>query len=254
MKIAIILSLLAINLFAVETKTLLTSTYVRNLGIKVYDLINSSISKETLAKKDKVFQNAAKIDSAEKNFESESFLKKLISHGSGVLNAYTDILTSLNAQFKKDNIKANCFAGPLKKEDRVKEKLEDIKKEFPGKGYTAVTDIVRGSCVAEKAEDVPKMIAAAEKAYSGFARFRNKFNGDESGYRDCNTLVTVGDHLCELQFHLKAILDYKEGDGHKIYEQTRKSGTSEEDKTKLKKQSKDGYDAAYKNAGGERRF
>ncbi len=255
MKIIRILVLLIAAILVIKIGSRHTASSIKALGVKVYELINSSIDKANLSRTGKVFQDASVIDKNEKNFESAEFLDKLYKKGEVSYEKFKHILSILNDVLKNEKINASCFVGPLKTKDRVTEKLEEIRQQYKNQvGYTAVTDIVRGSCVAVSAEDIPKMIHAAEKAFGKFERFNNRFNGDESGYRDCNTLVKVEDHICELQFHLQAILDYKNGEGHIIYEKTRVPGLSDEQKKALKMKSKDSYESAYKKAGGIKKF
>ncbi len=98
--------------------------------------------------------------------------------------------------------------------------LEKVKTELNGDS-SRITDLARATIVAN---DVSGLMDAYE-ALSNEAtivKVKNRFKSPApSGYRDLNVLVELPKTgiIAEVQFHLKAIADVKNGAEHKLYEQ-----------------------------------
>jgi hypothetical protein len=143
--------------------------------------------------------------------------------------------------------------------------LEKVAAEYGGDASN-LTDLARASIEYEKMDDLTKGLAELQKRFPS-VRVKDRFaKPTEAGYRDILVNVKAPNgHVCEVQLHLKQILEVKGGAGHKIYEEVRtiqanaakagRSLTPEELKrvATLQAQSRELYDAAFRSAGGAAR-
>lgn len=106
----------------------------------------------------------------------------------------------------------------LKGRERAEEK---IKAEYGGDAGL-IMDLARASLEFEKMSDLKKALAAIEASVE-IVRKKDRFEKPlPSGYRDVLLNVkTSNGHVCELQLHLKQILEVKNGPGHALYEEIR---------------------------------
>ncbi len=108
------------------------------------------------------------------------------------------------------------FAG-VKSAHRAKEKVDT---ELNGQA-SRITDLARATIVAN---DVSSLMDAYEtlNKEATIVKVKNRFKSPApSGYRDLNVLVELPKTgvIAEVQFHLKAIADVKNGAEHDLYEQ-----------------------------------
>lgn len=133
---------------------------------------------------------------------------------------------------------ATSSVAPLKGRERAGEKASS---DYGGKTESLV-DIARASIVCQTIEQVVECYEAAASEFE-VVRVKNRFASPAGGYRDLNLNVKLeGGHIAELQIHLQAIIDVKNADGHKIYEDVRKieAKPEEERSEEEKKQLEEG--------------
>jgi len=109
--------------------------------------------------------------------------------------------------------------GPMKKQDRSKEKVEA---DFGG-DWSRLGDIVRASVAVDSFDQVEEVLAQLKKTGLKLARQpKDRFDTPTSaGYRDVMiNVVYPNGHVGELQLHLKGVLKAKDA-GHKFYEEVR---------------------------------
>ncbi|MBF4283475.1 phosphoribosylglycinamide formyltransferase [Vibrio anguillarum] len=121
----------------------------------------------------------------------------------------TALLTSTEAHF-----------SGVKSRDRALSKIEH---ELGGRA-DRITDLARTTLVAN---DVPSLVEAYEvlSREASIVKVKNRFKSPAaSGYRDLNLLVQLPktNIIAEVQLHLKAIADVKNGPEHRFYEQIQK--------------------------------
>jgi hypothetical protein len=105
------------------------------------------------------------------------------------------------------------LAGPLKSAARIQAKVDS---DYHG-DCSHVVDVVRGSGLFEQAAAMQKALREAIR-YLDMVRAKDRLNHPlPAGYRDVLLNVRFGDHVCELQLHVKAIHDHKEL-AHRAYE------------------------------------
>ncbi|MFA0085507.1 phosphoribosylglycinamide formyltransferase [Vibrio sp. 10N.286.49.C2] len=117
----------------------------------------------------------------------------------------TALLTQTDAQF-----------SGVKSSERA---LEKINTELNGE-VNQITDLARATIVAN---DVSSLVSAFEalSREAKVVRVKNRFKSpNPSGYRDLNLLVQLPKTgiVAEVQLHLKAIADVKNGPEHDLYE------------------------------------
>lgn len=155
-------------------------------------------------------------------------LPVLYDHAATIEQAFADLgeymcrIMGENVTWKK---------GPRKEEKRAKEK---VLMKYGG-DTTRLTDILRGTFVFHGSETtteledlyngVQKLLDSDLKSSASFRwiEFGDKFrrHGDQ-GYRDVQILVSLLEHVCELQFSVASIDDLKtKGGGHKKYQVAR---------------------------------
>ena len=135
--------------------------------------------------------------------------------------------------------------GPLKKEVRVREKMEN---DYDN-DHTRVVDIVRDSGVFTT---MASYLVAVEKLLGGdcgleVVRFKDRLagGGNSFGYRDLmmNLKLPDSEHIGELQLHLKPIMDIKPGN-HRVYALLRAVGWEEDDLAKEENEEAEGPDGS----------
>ncbi|MGF1687121.1 phosphoribosylglycinamide formyltransferase [Photobacterium japonica] len=105
----------------------------------------------------------------------------------------------------------------VKSKQRAQTKIDT---ELAG-DVTKITDLARASLVAK---DIPSLVQAFELMgkEATLVAVKNRFkNPTASGYRDLKVLVRLPESqlIAEVQLHLAAVSDVKNGEEHKIYEQ-----------------------------------
>lgn len=108
------------------------------------------------------------------------------------------------------------FAG-VKSAHRAKEKVNT---ELDGE-TARITDLARATIVANDVSSLMDAYEALSKEAT-IVKVKNRFKTPApSGYRDLNILVELPKTgiIAEVQFHLKAIADVKNGAEHELYEQ-----------------------------------
>ncbi|MGF1694093.1 RelA/SpoT domain-containing protein [Vibrio lamellibrachiae] len=131
---------------------------------------------------------------------------------------------SHQAQFELENIcnstalltQTNAYFAGIKSSHRAQEK---IKHELGGK-VERITDIARATIVADDVESLMEVYEALDRE-TDIVKVKNRFkNPAPSGYRDLNLLVKLPktNIVAEVQLHLKAIADVKNGPEHDLYE------------------------------------
>jgi hypothetical protein len=146
----------------------------------------------------------------------------------------------------------------LKGRERATQKIEADYGGDPSR----LLDLSRASIEFEDVAGLRRALGELE-ARGVIVRTKDRFeNPTAGGYRDVMLNVRMSNgHICELQLHLKQILEVKMGPGHAIYEQIRdiEAGASGRPLTPeetarieaLERQSRELYDSAYRDAGGD---
>ena len=123
-----------------------------------------------------------------------------------VLDCLDPILQSFQGEIKFE-------PGKLKERDRALEKARDDYAE----NYGCLLDIVRGRVICETEEQINEVVRIFIKSERlEVVRLKNRFATPmASRFRDFNIVVRVkisdfAHHFCELQVHLKAIVDFDE--------------------------------------------
>lgn len=111
------------------------------------------------------------------------------------------------------------FSG-IKSRERA---LAKVDHELEGR-VERITDLARATIIAH---DVPSLVQAYEvlSREASIVKVKNRFKSPAaSGYRDLNLLVQLPktNVIAEVQLHLKAIADVKNGPEHRFYEQIQK--------------------------------
>lgn len=157
---------------------------------------------------------------------------------------------------KVDNIAgrldgATAKVAPLKGRARAKEKAGT---DYGG-DTAGLVDIARASIVCKTADEVMEAWGFVNEEFN-VVRVKNRFANPSSGYRDLMLNVELSSgHIAELQLHLKAIIDVKNGAGHKLYERVRVlealENPTDEEKAELadkKQQMESLYNEAWEQA------
>ncbi len=116
--------------------------------------------------------------------------------------------------------------APLKGVKRAGEKTLSDYRNIEDGTYdpTKLKDLVRGTLVVDRLDQVPAVIAAVERRFGKPTKFRNTLDpsvdGIDGGYRDVNMNVRVDGHTVELQINTPEMLRAKDA-GHKLYEEQR---------------------------------
>lgn len=118
-----------------------------------------------------------------------------------------------------DSDQGFLFMGPLKGEDRAKEK---VRTDYNG-DWSQVRDMVRATIAVPMVTQIPQVLAQLKAAGIELAQKpkNNLIKPLPGGYRDLNLIVKLPNGLlAELQVHIKPMTLAKEK-GHKPYETTR---------------------------------
>ena len=124
----------------------------------------------------------------------------------------TEVEPAFHAATKKliESAGGRLQQGPLKKKDRVIEKMEN---DYGG-NHLRVVDIVRDTGVFGT---MAELLIAVQVLLMGqvfeIVRFKNRLPGNSYGYRDLMMSLKLAgsEHVCELQLHLQSIIDIKPG-------------------------------------------
>lgn len=155
-------------------------------------------------------------------FTEDEKLKKLMEQANQTQGA----LVSLTDEIEK-GFKGECSIGPVKKEDRIKEKRD---KDYEGE-VRRVIDIVRCSFIlSDGLESANKLVNAFQpednagifrdwdvvRVKDGFEKAENFIVG---GYRDLklNLRWKPTGHIVEVQLHLRPYYELKQNGGHHHY-------------------------------------
>ncbi|KJG16484.1 nucleotidyltransferase family protein [Photobacterium angustum] len=115
---------------------------------------------------------------------------------------------------------SQAFLPGIKKQKRAETKIAT---ELRG-NVNKLTDVVRGSVVATNISDLVKAYNYLAQ-YCDIVRVKNRFDTPAvSGYRDIKVLVRLSNSglIAEIQLHLEAIAEIKNGEEHDIYEAIQK--------------------------------
>ena len=115
---------------------------------------------------------------------------------------------------------SQAFLPGIKKQKRAETKIAT---ELHG-NVNKLTDIVRGSVVATNISDLVRAYNHLAQ-HSHIVRVKNRFeNPAVSGYRDIKILIRLSNSglIAEIQLHLEAIAEIKNGEEHDIYEAIQK--------------------------------
>lgn len=118
-----------------------------------------------------------------------------------------------------DDDRGYLFMGPLKGEDRAKEKVDQ---DYNG-DWSQLRDMVRATIAVPAVTQIPKVLAELKAAGIELAQKpkNNLVKPLPGGYRDINMIVRLPNGLlAEMQVHVKPMTLAKEK-GHKPYETTR---------------------------------
>lgn len=201
--------------------------------------------------------------------ELESHAEEAQSQFSGVLHQIAGkmgLRTDLAPEDLKDDALESkdgfLFLGPIKKKERAQRKVDG---EYDG-DWGKVTDLIRATISVSSFDEVHQAVAAVKAAGLHLAqRPKDKFaEPTHAGYRDLMTIVKLPNGmLAELQYHLKPITAAKAVHHHdyaemgklqaKYGEEAPTGAWSDEDHAAFHasvKRQREGYDAAWKKAGG----
>jgi 8-oxo-dGTP pyrophosphatase MutT (NUDIX family) len=166
--------------------------------------------------------------------------------------------------------------------ERLLEFLTDFAKKYPGstvlvpsvKGNetiqnllktrwhgdaSRITDYARSTIAFETVQELYKALEELKQSHLIILEIKDNFkNPTNAGYRDINLTVRdfVNGHIAEIQLNIKSILDYKNTQGHKLFERIRhleaipilyKRDLTQEEKQELTdklEQSNQGYKSA----------
>ncbi|RMG43363.1 MAG: hypothetical protein D6719_03940 [Candidatus Dadabacteria bacterium] len=106
----------------------------------------------------------------------------------------------------------------LKGRERARQRLED----FAG-DTTQLTDILRASIACESLEQVYQVLQVITNDQDmEIVAIKDRFLEPlDTGYRDILLKIRIEGHVAELQLHLNSILEVKNGEGHRLYEDMR---------------------------------
>ncbi len=143
------------------------------------------------------------------------------------------------------------FAEPgtiLKSRGSAERKLKD---ELDG-DVSKLGDVVRGTVLYNSVTETRAGLKAFIQSHgASIVRIKDRHeNPIVSGYRDVLVNYRMPNGLtAEIQFNSKTMMDYKLGEGHKLYEEERKPGLTEERRNAVRMKAKQGYDAAWQRDG-----
>jgi hypothetical protein len=114
--------------------------------------------------------------------------------------------------------------GTIKSRERSAEKVEvDYKGD-----WSKLKDVIRGTVAVDGAGDIPNTVKALDKKMSdmGYSLLQQPKNNYEkpmgTGYRDINLIYSSPEGFpMEVQINTKSMLQAKQGQGHKYYEEIR---------------------------------
>ena len=188
--------------------------------------------------------------------DDDTKINKLIEQAEALKPKYDDIIKGLASQCN-----GTAKLAPVKTFKRAKEK---VVADFTDKGtnmsdVSRLVDLCRGSIVFDKIGDIVKAVELLPNSGVKIIKAKNKFSKlDDSGYRDFNFNIEIDGYICELQLHIKEIIEFKDGAGHDLYVEQqgleRATSLTGEQKERLQAiivEARGRYDAAYKKAGGQ---
>lgn len=106
----------------------------------------------------------------------------------------------------------------LKGREHTQEKIDA---DYEGEA-TRITDLARSTIVFDTPQQIQQAMGRIRDR-AEVVRLKDRFAEPAGGYRDVMlNLRMPNGHIVEIQLHLKAILDVKNGPGHQLYEQIRR--------------------------------
>ncbi|MCL1039403.1 RelA/SpoT domain-containing protein [Shewanella submarina] len=116
-----------------------------------------------------------------------------------------------------ENSRTQPIVGQIKSRERAEQKVAG---KLEGDA-SRLTDIVRGSIIADSLEDLMASFHQLEQQ-ARVVQLKNRFaEPKRSGYRDLNLLVELPETgmIAEVQLHLRKIADIKSGIEHQVYQE-----------------------------------
>jgi tetratricopeptide (TPR) repeat protein len=138
------------------------------------------------------------------------------------LNALFKSFVEVSAQ-KKSDLPEDIHVGPLKD---VKRSIEKIAREYNG-NHRKLMDIVRGSIIFDDLDHLYRALQVMRNQdgalFKIVVRVKDGFIDSltSGGYRDIKLNLSINNHICEVQLHLKGFYTLKEGGGHDLYNKIR---------------------------------
>jgi len=127
------------------------------------------------------------------------------------------ILKSITSAIASETGGQPMFPPGLKGKERAMEKIAG---EYGGDA-SRIVDLSRASIVYDSFDALKAGLAALEGKVE-IVKTKDRFDKPTaSGYRDITLNVKINGHVCELQLHLKQIMEVKQGKGHELYEKSR---------------------------------
>jgi hypothetical protein len=135
----------------------------------------------------------------------------------------------------------------LKSRTSAERKLRDELNNDP----TQLRDVMRATIANDTVKDSRSAALAFIKAHGDdVLRVKDRFVSAKDGYRDILVNYrTKSGVIAELQFNTHKLIAAKEGEGHRIYEQSRKPGVPTRMRVSLEQQANALYGAAYHGSG-----
>lgn len=163
--------------------------------------------------------------------EAEDFTGLIAAASPGGLLSKKD---AINRARGGESVAGVGFLGPIKKQERAEEKVND---DYDG-DFNQLKDLVRATVLVDSADQIPEQMARVREAIKGtgwsIAGVKNRWSsekgaegnpankGDVGGYRDVlMSLVSPNGAVMELQLNTAAMFDAKDSEGHDLYKEHR---------------------------------
>jgi hypothetical protein len=191
----------------------ITKIDITNLFIKVHKHFPefSNASKKT----ENYIPNALQYNN--KNIDIDIRITNMLTKGKIVRNDFAEDMKnmfkekSFTSEYTEDAWENNTIIiGPLKTPKRIKEKA---KSDYDGE-LGRVSDIVRGSYIADNIDEFYNTFYALNKKYGDdIVKVKDTITkGSASGYRDIKLIIKKDDFYTELQLHLRKMYQVKHAD------------------------------------------
>ena len=130
--------------------------------------------------------------------QNSSEIETLIADAARVMPALAGLLDAVAAETS-----SVALMGPLKSKASIARK---VAADYAGDA-SRVVDICRGSLVCESN---PYALIEAIARRGRIVRLKDRFAAPVMGYRDACLTVEIDGHLCEVQVHIRQIIEVKE--------------------------------------------